>query len=285
MDIIATAEACRSPIRSGMFERDGVVSHSTLNGARKRATHFTAFDTDSDRRSVPGDNYATRQGIGYSPVQGGGIAIAQRDIPGMGRCGCRDGLGSPGLVVASRRVIDAEGEGARMLNAQGEAAVGRDGSLGGGIGGGPHFGILGGGNVPPPPRCSIKLILSHGLPGRGCYLAGYGCGVCVGDCSGLGGWIALGGNGDGAYGGIEESLFPDGEGEGGGVGGDLCDGYGVCFSTHRADGGCSRIRGNGGEGGADAEFQGFSVRFTQLQDEAQGSFGAVGVSRIDSDSW
>ena len=169
MDFISTAEACRSPKRSGMFERDAVVSHSTLNGARKRAIHFTAFDTDNDRRVVPGDNYATRQGMGYSPVQGGGMAIAQRDISGMGRRGCRDGLGSAGLVVASRRVIDAEGEG-------------------------------------------------------------------------------------------------------GGVGGDLCDGYGVCFSAHRADGGGSRIRCNGGEGGAAAEFQGFSVWFTQLQGEAQGSY-------------
>ena len=108
------------------------------------------------------------------------MPIAQRDILLMGGRGCRDGLGSTGLVVVFRRVVDVEGEGARMGNAQGVAAVGRDGNLGGGIGGGPHCGILGGGNG--PPRCGI--VLGDGITGRGGYLAA--------DGGGVGGWGDVG---------------------------------------------------------------------------------------------
>ena len=131
----------------------------------------------------------------------------------MGRRGCTDGLGSPGFVVAvGRGVVGGDGEGSRVPDAfEGVAAVGGiDGHLIPGIGGGPHLGGFDDG-----------ALGRVGGAGRGDDLAGYACGVCVGDRFGLGGWIALGGNGDGAYGGIEKSLFPDGEGEGGGVGGGL----------------------------------------------------------------
>ena len=221
--VTPTAKARRDPKPSRMVERDAVTPRVTLKGARSSTGHFkaAAFDGNNDRRAVPRNNRRTRWVIEYLPAQGDGIAILQRDILRVGRRGCRDALGSAGLVVAvGRGVVGGDGEGARVArDFEGAAAVGGiDAHLLRGIGGGPY--LRGGDDA---------ALGGVGGTGRGDDLAGYGCGVCVGDRSGLGGWIALGGNGDGAYGGIEESLFPDGEGEGNDVRGDLCDGYGVCF--------------------------------------------------------
>ena len=103
--IAPTFKARRDPKRSGMIERDAVTSRAAVNGARNSATRFTAFDFNDNRRIVSGDNAAARWSIEYPPAQGGGISIAQRDILGVSRFGCTDGLGSAGFVVASRRVI------------------------------------------------------------------------------------------------------------------------------------------------------------------------------------
>ena len=112
------------------------------------------------------------------------MSIAQRDILRVGRRGRRDALGSAGLVVA-RRVVDVDREGARMGNGKGVAAVGLDGNLGGGSGGGPHLGIGGRGNG--RPRCGI--VLRDGITGRGGYLAADGGGV---GCSSRGSSAATG---------------------------------------------------------------------------------------------
>ena len=257
-----------------MVERDTVTSRAAVNGARNSAIRFTAFDFNDNRRAVPDDNGAARWCIEYPPAQGGGMSIAQRDILGEGRFSCTDGSGSPGFIAAvGGGVVGGKGEGSRVFDAfEGEAAVGRiDGHFILGIGGGPYLGGFDDG--------ALRGI--RGAGGGG-YRAGYGCGVCVGDCFGLRGRISRGGNGDGAYGGIEESGFLHGEGEGGGGWGDLGDGEGAGFPAHGADGGGSLIRGDEGAGGAAAEFQGAAAGFTQLQGEADGSSGAVGISRGDS---
>ena len=154
-----------------MVELDAVAPRVTPDGARISTIDFTAFDLNNDRHFVPG---AGRVSIDYLPAQGGSIAIFQRDILRVGRRGRTDALGSGGLVVACRRVIDVDREGARMIgDFEGVAAVGRDGNLGGGSGGGPHLGIAAGGNG--PPRCGI--VLCYGITGRGGYLAADGGGV------------------------------------------------------------------------------------------------------------
>ena len=159
--------------RSGMVERDAVAPRVTPDGTGNGERRFTAFDGNNDRRTVP-IGKAARWVIGYAPDHGGSISIAQRDMLRVGGRGCRDALGSAGLVVASRRVIDVEGKGARMAgDFKGVAAVGRDGNLDGGSGGGPHLDSVGGGNG--RPRCG--LILRDGITGRGGYLAADGGGV------------------------------------------------------------------------------------------------------------
>ena len=171
-----------------MVERDAVAPYGTPDGARNGALNFTALDTGSDRRAVPG---AGRSSIDYLPAQGGGISILQRDILGMSRLGCRYALGRAGLVVAFRRIIDTEGKGARMRNPQGEAAVGRDGSLDGlgrRISGDPHLGILTGRNRRP----RRGIVLGDHIPGGGGYPAADDGGVGFGFGGGNG---FTGGNG------------------------------------------------------------------------------------------
>ena len=105
-----SAEAYPELKRSGMVERDAVAPRVTPNGARNGAIDFTAFDLNNDRHFVPGAGRGA--GIDYLPAQGGSIAIVQRDILRMGGRGRTDALGSAGLVVACRRVIDVDREGA-----------------------------------------------------------------------------------------------------------------------------------------------------------------------------
>ena len=172
--VTPTAKARREPKASRMAERDAVTPRVTPNGARSSTGHFkaTAFDGNNDRRAVPKGNRRTRWSIEYLPAQGDGIAIAQRDILCMGRRGCRDGLGSAGLVVAvGRRVFGGDGEGARVLDDfEGVAAVGGiDAHLLRGIGGGPY------------PRGGDDAALC----GVGCFrwgndLAPYGSGIGFG---------------------------------------------------------------------------------------------------------
>ena len=154
-----------------MVERDAVTPRVTPNGARSSTGHFkaTTFDGNNDRRAVSKGNRRTRWPIEYLPAQGDGIAILQRDILRMGRCGRGDGLGSAGFVVTvGRGVVGGDGEGARVLDDfEAVAAVGGiDAHLLRGIGGGPY---LRGGDDGALGRV--------GGAGRGDDLAGYGGGV------------------------------------------------------------------------------------------------------------
>ena len=97
------------------------------------------------------------------------MSIAQRDILRMGRRGCRDALGSAGLVVTvGRGVVGGDGEGARVArDFEAIAAVGGiDAHLLRGIGGGPY--LRGGDDA---------TLGGVGGTGRGDDFAGYGCGV------------------------------------------------------------------------------------------------------------